>query len=101
MPSTLDFTFGLDSLLAVAVSGLIVWLFVERGIVRRLTNLTDAMQRLTRGDLRQVEQEGTRELKALSEAVVAFRDESKKRRALEIERERTNEELRRHREELA
>ena len=89
------------SLLAVAVSGLIVWLFVERGVVRRLSNLTDAMQRLTSGDLSvQVEQEGMRELKALSEAVVAFRDEFQQRRALEIERERTNEELRRHREEL-
>ncbi|MGE0239917.1 MAG: TMAO reductase system sensor histidine kinase/response regulator TorS, partial [Parvibaculaceae bacterium] len=89
------------SLAAIAVSGLIVWLYVERGIVRRLASLSGAMQRLTDGDLTvAVAEEGTKELKALSAAVVAFRDESKKRRALEIERERTNEELRRHREEL-
>ncbi|MGE3875296.1 MAG: TMAO reductase system sensor histidine kinase/response regulator TorS [Parvibaculaceae bacterium] len=89
------------SLVAVAISGLIVWLYVERGIVRRLAALSGAMQRLTDGDLTvAVAAEGTKELKALSSAVVAFRDETRKRRALEVERERTNEELRRHREEL-
>lgn len=91
----------LSSFIAVLVSGFIAWLYVERGIVRHLASLANAMQRLTDGDLSvEVEYEGTRELKALSTAVVAFRDESKQRRALEIERERTNEELRRHREEL-
>jgi two-component system, OmpR family, sensor histidine kinase TorS len=91
----------ISSLIAVALSGLIVWLFVERGVVRRLANLAGAMQRLTDGNLDvEVTHEGMPELKALSGAVVAFRDESKQRRALEIERERTNEELRRHREEL-
>ncbi len=89
------------SLIAVTISGLIVWLYVERGIVRRLESLTGAMQRLTDGDLSvEVTAEGMPELKALSSAVVAFRDESQQRRTLEIERERTNEELRRHREEL-
>ncbi|MCB1379941.1 MAG: TMAO reductase system sensor histidine kinase/response regulator TorS [Alphaproteobacteria bacterium] len=91
----------ITSLVAVAISGLIVWLYVERGVVRRLEALANAMQRLTAGDLAvEVTHEGTRELKALSEAVVAFRDETQTRRSLEIERERTNEELRRHREEL-
>lgn len=90
-----------SSLIAVLISGFIVWLYVERGIVRHLASLVNAMQRLTDGDLSvEVEYEGTRELKALSTAVAAFRDESKQRRALENERERTNEELRRHREEL-
>jgi two-component system sensor histidine kinase TorS len=91
----------ITSLVAVAISGLIVGFYVERGVVRRLESLTGAMQRLTEGDLAvEVTPEGTRELKALSSAVVAFRDESQKRRTLEIERERINEELRRHREEL-
>jgi two-component system sensor histidine kinase TorS len=91
----------LSSLIAVLISGLIVWLYVERSVVRRLANLAGAMRRLTNGDLTvEVEEEGTHELKALSTAVRVFRDESKQRRALEIERERTNEELRRHREEL-
>lgn len=89
------------SLVAVTLSGLIVWFYVERGIVRRLGALSGAMQKLTDGDLSvEVSEEGARELRALSSAVVAFRDETKKRRALEIERERNHEELRRHREEL-
>ena len=91
----------LSSLGAIAVSGLIVWLYVERGVVRRLRALAGAMQKLTDGDMSvEVTQDGAPELKALSSAVAAFRDESRQRRALERERERTNEELRRHREEL-
>jgi two-component system, OmpR family, sensor histidine kinase TorS len=90
-----------SSLIAVVISGLIVWLYVERKVVRRLANLAGDMQRLTDGDLNvDVKEEGTHELRALSGAVRAFRDESKQRRLLEHERERTNEELRRHREEL-
>lgn len=86
---------------AVLISGLIVWLYVERGVVRRLQELAEAMRRLTIGDLAvDVKQGGTHELKDLSEAVTAFRDVSRQRSALEAERERTNEELRRHREEL-
>ena len=86
---------------AVLLSGLIAWLYVERGVVRRLQELAAAMRRLTLGDLAvEVKQGGTHELKALAEAVTAFRDVSRQRSALEVERERTNEELRRHREEL-
>ena len=87
--------------IAVLISGLIVWLYVERGVVRRLQELAEAMRRLTIGDLAvDVRQGGTHELKDLAEAVTAFRDVSRQRSALEDERERTNEELRRHREEL-
>jgi len=86
---------------AVLISGLIVWLYVERGVVRRLQELAQAMRRLTTGDLAvEVRQGGTHEMKDLAEAVTAFRDVSRQRQALEAERERTNEELRRHREEL-
>lgn len=86
---------------AVLISGLIVWFYVERGVVRRLQELAEALGRLTMGDLAvDVKQGGTHELKALAEAVTAFRDVSRERSALEAERERTNEELRRHREEL-
>ncbi len=89
------------SLIAVALSGLIVWFYVERGIVRRLGALSGAMQKLTRGDLSvEVSKEGAKELQALSSAVVAFRDETRKRQALEAEQARNHEELRRHREEL-
>ena len=89
------------SLVAVLSSILIVWLFVERSIVRRLAHLAGAMERLTAGDLAvEVAEEGTPELKAMSKAVRTLRDETTQRRALEVERERTNEELRRHREDL-
>ena len=58
----------LSSIIAVAISGLIVWLYVERGVVRRLGELAAAMQRLIRGDLSvQVREGGTHELKALAE----------------------------------
>ena len=90
-----------STIVAIIVSGLIVWLYVERSVVRRLANLAGAMQRLTDGDLTvRVEEEGAHELKAMSRAVMAFRNETSKRQALEIERERTNEELGRHREAL-
>jgi two-component system sensor histidine kinase TorS len=89
------------SLIAITLSGLIVWFYVERGIVRRLGALSGAMQKLTDGDLSvEMSEEGAKELRALSSAVVAFRDETRKRQALEVERERNHEELRRHREEL-
>ena len=66
---------------AVLISGLIVWLYVERGVVRRLGELATAMNRVTRGDLAvNVKQGGTHELKALAEAVTAFRDVSRQLR---------------------
>lgn len=90
-----------STLIAVVISGLIVWLYVERKVVRRLGNMAGAMQRLTDGDLTvEVKEEGTHELRALSRAVRVFRDESEQRRSLELERERTNDELRRHRQDL-
>ncbi len=89
------------SLAAITLSGLIVWLYVQRNLVRRLVGLTGAMQRLTDGDTEvSVAEDGTDELKAMARAVRVFRDETKRRRELEAERERINEELRRHREEL-
>jgi two-component system sensor histidine kinase TorS len=90
------------SLGAILIAVSVMWLYVQRGIVSRLGRLTDAMGRLTRGDLNvEVKDEGgAPELKALSGAVQAFRDVSRERRVLEVEREQTNEALRRHREEL-
>lgn len=90
------------SLLAILVAVSVMWFYVNRGIVSRLTRLTEAMERLTRGnlDVEVKDEGGAPELKALSNAVRAFRDVSVERRALEGEREETNEALRRHREEL-
>lgn len=91
----------ISAAVAVGLSVLIVWFYVERSVVRRLTQLTNAMQRLTSGDLGvEVQEEGIRELRALSNAVIAFRDESQRRRVLEAERERDTQELRLHREHL-
>ena len=74
----------LSSIIAVAISGLIVWLYVERGVVRRLGGLPHAMQRLIRGDLSvQVARTERMNSRPGRIAVVAFRDESLQRRALE------------------
>lgn len=86
---------------AVLVSGAIVWLYVERNLVRRLSGLSRAMQRLTAGDLDvTVTDTGDDELRTMAVAVNQFRDESRRRLELEQERERITDELRRHREEL-
>lgn len=86
---------------AVLVSGAIVWLYVERNLVRRLSGLSRAMQRLTAGDLDvTVTDTGDDELRTMALAVNQFRDESRRRLELEHERERITDELRRHREEL-
>lgn len=86
---------------AVLASGAIVWLYVERNLVRRLSGLSRAMQRLTAGDLDvTVTDTGDDELRTMAVAVNQFRDESRRRVELEQERERITDELRRHREEL-
>jgi len=88
-------------LAAIVVSGAIVWLYVERRLVRRLRDLSRAMQRLTAGDLDvTVAETGDDELRTMAIAVNQFRDESRRRLELEQEREHINIELRRHREEL-
>ncbi|MGB3388359.1 MAG: TMAO reductase system sensor histidine kinase/response regulator TorS [Pseudaminobacter sp.] len=86
---------------AVMVSGGIVWLYVERNLVRRLGGLSRAMQRLTAGDLNvEVAEDGDDELRTMAVTVNRFREESRRRLDLEQERERIMIELRRHREEL-
>ncbi|CAI2932424.1 Sensor protein torS [Aminobacter niigataensis] len=86
---------------AILASGAIVWLYVERNLVRRLSSLSRAMQRLTAGDLDvTVTDTGDDELRTMAVAVNQFRDESRRRLELEQDRERITDELRRHREEL-
>ena len=64
---------------AVLVSGAIVWFYVERNLVRRLRDLSRAMQRLTAGDLNvSVTESGDDELKTMAIAVNRFRDEFSK-----------------------
>ena len=86
---------------AIVASGAIVWFYVERNLVRRLSGLSRAMQRLTTGDLDvTVTDTGDDELRTMAIAVNQFRDESRRRVELEQERERITDELRRHREQL-
>ena len=89
------------SLASVLLSGLIVWQYVHKGLLRRLGRLTDTMEKLAAGDLSvSAAVEGPSELSSMAGAVNTFRDVSLARQSLEAERERTNEELRRHREDL-
>lgn len=86
---------------ALALAGLIVWLYVERGVARRLARLAGNMRQLTRGDLSiTIDERGGDELADMGRAMSFFRAEALRKRELEAERERTNAELRRHREEL-
>ncbi len=88
-------------LVAILASGAIVWFYVERNLVRRLSGLSRAMQRLTAGDLDvTITDTGDDELRTMAVAVNQFRDESRRRLELEQDRERITDELRRHREEL-
>jgi len=81
--------FGRVGLLAVVAlslisSGLIVWLYVGRNIVARLTALSDRMLALARGDLKSpLPQGGTDEIGRMADALGVFR-------ATAIEMEETN-----------
>lgn len=89
------------SLAGFGLSALFVWQFVERRLVRPLGKVTDALEALSGGNIDiEVSEEGAPELRKLGRAVVVFRDETRRRRALEETQRQTNEELRRHREEL-
>jgi PAS domain S-box-containing protein len=69
-------------LLSLATSGLIVWLYVGRNIVRRLTALGDGMVAIAAGRLgAPVAAEGSDEIAAMGRAVEVFR-----RNAIELDR---------------
>ncbi len=86
---------------SMAVAGLIIWLYVQRNVVRRLQSLAGVMRRLAHGDLEvAVETGGRDELTDMAETVQVFKDQAIVKRELEMERERTEIELRRHRDEL-
>ncbi|RMF85518.1 MAG: TMAO reductase system sensor histidine kinase/response regulator TorS [Planctomycetota bacterium] len=97
---------GLATLLGVTLASLlaatlIIWLYVERNVVRRLGHLADAMNELARGRLDvAIEAAGDDELARMARAIRFFKQEAIRKRELERERERTEIELRRHRNEL-
>jgi len=89
------------SIAAVALSGAILWFYVERRVSRRLAVLAATTRDLARGHLDvTVNTDGSDELAEMSRAVQFFKDEAHRKRELEAERERVNAELRAHREEL-
>ena len=94
-------TLLLQTVVVLAVAGLILWLYVQRNVIARLEALALVMQRLARGDLDvAVPTGGGDELSEMAETVRVFREQGVVKRALEKERERTEVELRRHKSEL-
>ena len=97
---------GVTTLIAQAigsliVAALIIWLYVQRNVIRRLKHLENVMRKLADGDLDvAVETGGSDELTRMSGAVVIFKDKAIAKRELEKEREQTEIELRRHKDQL-
>ena len=91
----------LQIVLFVAIAGAIAWLYVHRNLVHRLSALHRVMQSLAAGRLDVAVPTGGRdELSDMADTVRVFRDQAIVKQELEEERERTNAELRRHKEEL-
>ena len=94
-------TLLLQTVVVLAVAGLILWLYVQRNVIARLKALASSMQKLARGDLDVVvETSGSDELSEMAETVQVFKEQGVIKRELERERERTEVELRRHKSEL-
>ena len=94
-------TLLLQTVVVLAVAGLILWLYVQRNVIARLESLASIMQKLARGDLDVVvHTSGSDELSAMAETVRVFQEQGVIKRKLEQERERTEAELRRHKGEL-
>ena len=97
---------GVTTLLAQAIGSLIVavliiWLYVQRNVIRRLKLLENVMRKLADGDLDvAVETGGRDELTRMAETVVIFKDQAFAKRELEAEREQAEIELRHHRDQL-
>ena len=91
----------LQIVLFIAIAVAIAWLYVHRNIVHRLTSLHRVMQSLAAGRLDVAVPTGGRdELSDMADTVRVFRDQAVVKQQLEEERERTNAELRQHKEEL-
>jgi two-component system, OmpR family, sensor histidine kinase TorS len=97
---------GLIALLAltlasVVLGSLIAWLYVGRNVVARLNRLAGTMRDLARGDLAvEVEASGSDELSEMARAMQFFKSEAIRKRELEIEQQRAEDRLRRHKDEL-
>ena len=94
-------TLLVQTVVVLLVAGLILWLYVQRNVIRRLKLLAGVMQKLAHGELDvAVHHAGTDELSEMAETVQVFKEQGLIKRELEKERERTEIELRRHKSEL-
>ena len=94
-------TLLVQTVVVLAVAGLILWLYVQRNVIARLKALAGVMQKLARGDLEvTIRTSGSDELSEMAETVKVFQEQGVIKRKLERERERTEAELRRHKGEL-
>ncbi len=85
------------SLVALLIAAGIIVFYVRGNIIRRLRHLAGVMTELAHGNLEvPVETRGRDELSEMARSVQFFKDEAVRKRELEIERERTAAELRRH-----
>jgi two-component system sensor histidine kinase TorS len=90
-----------SSAAAVGASGYVIWALVERRLIRPLDEVTTALERLSDGRLDvDVDVHHVPDLRQLGRAFRVFRDESRRRRTLEIEQAATNAELLRHKNDL-
>ncbi len=91
----------LAGLLALMMSLAILWIYIRGNISRRLDRLSLHMAELANGKLnREVIQEGGDEIAGMERAAEVFRKQAIENRELEADRQRKEEELRRHRNEL-
>ncbi len=89
------------SLASLLLSAAILWFYVRGHVVRRLTSMAGSVRRLASGDFStKIPVEGRDELTDMARALKVLKAEGLRKRELEQERERINEELRQHREAL-
>ncbi|MEQ8435668.1 MAG: HAMP domain-containing methyl-accepting chemotaxis protein [Oceanicaulis sp.] len=75
------------ALLSIAAGVAIIWLYVSRNLLARLTGLTHAMKSLAGGTIgEKLASDGSDELSDMTRAVNVFRDNAIERRRLEAER---------------
>jgi len=71
-------------ILSLATSAMIVWLYVDRNLVRRLTSLSDSMLSISRGNLKTpVPTGGSDEIASMADALTVFRATTVERAAAE------------------
>ena len=94
-------TLLLQAIGSLIVGALIIWLYLQRNVIRRLKLLESVMRRLAGGELDvEIETGGGDELSRMADTIEVFKDQAIGKRELEKEREKTEIELRRHRDEL-